>query len=169
MPFIKGRYHINPIAGEVLEAAREAEAALLALENEARAGRTDGNESGRNADDDSDGYANTQAEPGSTRGPIHRVEIEAEELVPSHAGRAGHGHVARVQRSVAITPQGPTENAASSLFSPRGSTPAAPGAAPRNYGGTTSVAARPETHVFSNHGDLLSFLDDQLSRDASTR
>ncbi|HEY4950575.1 MAG TPA: hypothetical protein VIH88_09600 [Candidatus Acidoferrales bacterium] len=34
MPFIRGRYHINAIAGEALEAAREAEAVLLALEHE---------------------------------------------------------------------------------------------------------------------------------------
>jgi hypothetical protein len=40
MPFIRGRYHINAIAGEALEAAREAEAALQALEHEAaQAGR----------------------------------------------------------------------------------------------------------------------------------
>lgn len=35
MPFIRGRYHINAIAGEALKAAREAEAALQALEHEA--------------------------------------------------------------------------------------------------------------------------------------
>ena len=35
MPFIRGRYHINAIAGEALEAAREAEAALLALQHDA--------------------------------------------------------------------------------------------------------------------------------------
>ncbi len=39
MPFIRGRYHINAIAGEALEAAREAEAALLALEHDGWAGR----------------------------------------------------------------------------------------------------------------------------------
>jgi len=35
MPFTRGRYHINAIAGEALEAAREAEAALLALGHDA--------------------------------------------------------------------------------------------------------------------------------------
>ena len=36
MPFINGRYHVNPAMGQALEAAREAEAALLALQRQAR-------------------------------------------------------------------------------------------------------------------------------------
>jgi hypothetical protein len=171
MPFIKGRYHINPIAGEALEAAREAEAALLALENAARAGQGNANGSRRNANDDfTDANGDSaQNSSGAAQGPIHRVEIEAAELVPSHSGRAGRGFVARVHRSVAIAPQGPTEGAASSLFSSRGSAPAGLGAAPANHAGASSVAVRPETHVFSNHGDLLNFLDDQLSRDGGAQ
>jgi hypothetical protein len=33
MPFINGRYHMNAIMGQALEAAREAEAAMRALQN----------------------------------------------------------------------------------------------------------------------------------------
>ena len=58
MPFIRGRYHINAIAGEALEAAREAEAALLALEHDAeQAG----------GDEDAVGTT-TAARPGRGRG-----------------------------------------------------------------------------------------------------
>lgn len=169
MPFIKGRYHINPIAGEALEAAREAEAALLALEDAARASEGRATNSRGSAGDDFAGDDAAQNPSGSAQGPVHRVEIEAAELVPSHTGRAGRGFVARVHRSVLVAPHGPTEGAASSLFSSRGSAPAGVGAAPGNYAGASSVAVRPETHVFSNHGDLLNFLDDQLSQDASAR
>ena len=35
MPFIRGRFHINPIAGQALEAARAAEEALAELEQDA--------------------------------------------------------------------------------------------------------------------------------------
>lgn len=157
MPFIRGRYHINPIAGEALEAARDAEAALLALEQAAR--------NPRDANDDFAAPDDPQGAP-SSPGPIHRVEIEAAELVPSQTGRAARGYVARVHRSVSVAPHAGSESPASSLFSSRGSTPAKAGAAPADYAGTTDVAVRPETHVFSNHGDLLDFLRDQLSRGA---
>ena len=88
MPFIRGRYHLNPIAGQALEAAREAEAAFQALEHAAK--------SGQESDDPEDSAGN-----GARRGaiaPIHHVEIEAAELVPSHSGRAQRGFVARVHR-----------------------------------------------------------------------
>ncbi|MGB6264461.1 MAG: hypothetical protein WBF56_01870, partial [Candidatus Acidiferrales bacterium] len=116
MPFIRGRYHINPIAGEALEAARQAEETLRVLEQRAREGRP-GDDStgygceghncqihqGTGAEDD----ANPQDEESgggtasnAANGPIHRVEIEAAELVPAHTGRAQRGFVARVHRTV---------------------------------------------------------------------
>ncbi|MGH9725137.1 MAG: hypothetical protein ACRD41_08735, partial [Candidatus Acidiferrales bacterium] len=59
MPFIRGRYHINAIAGEALEAAREAEAALRALEQAAQdheSARDEGN-----TDDDGVGARSGQS------------------------------------------------------------------------------------------------------------
>src|SRR5579863_6647409 len=90
MPFIRGRYHINAIAGEALEAAREAEAALLALQHDA------GQASGGEGEDD-----DAESPNGGAKGPIHRVEIEAAELVPAHSGRAQRGFVAHVHREAA--------------------------------------------------------------------
>jgi hypothetical protein len=98
MPFIRGRYHINPIAGEALEAAREAEAALLAIQHAAQANA---------GEEDADGAASaesnapTRVPTGVAKGPIHHIEIEAAELVPSHSGRASRGFVARVHRTIA--------------------------------------------------------------------
>jgi hypothetical protein len=86
MPFIRGRYHINPIAGEALEAARAAEAALSELEEEQHGALGDSADSqgdGGGEDDDEFGGASQ-----GVAGPIHRVEIEAAELVPPHSGRA---------------------------------------------------------------------------------
>lgn len=90
MPFIRGRYHLNAIAGETLEAAREAEAVLLALEHEAAQAR------GQSDNEGDDGEGESASDSG--KGPIHRVEIEAAELVPSHTGRAPRGFVAHVHR-----------------------------------------------------------------------
>jgi len=137
MPFIRGRYHMNPTVGAALEAAREAEAALLALEQRAREQRAS------DGDPDSGGESeeqNADSKPGT--GPVHRVEIEAAEVVPSHSGRATKGFVARVHRM------------------------ACPGA---SDGGNTntgrdSLTSRPETHVFSDHRDLVSFLGDELGK-----
>jgi hypothetical protein len=146
MPFIRGRYHINPIAGQALEAAREAEAALLALQHDAP----------NSAQDQSDGFAydnpsdasasdgDAQSNANASAGPIHRVEIEATELVPSHSGRGERGFVARVHRAAPANP----------------SAPARPGEIPSRV-----YAPPPETHVFSGHGDLVNFLHDQLGRD----
>jgi len=88
MPFIRGRYHINPVLGEALEAAREAENALVALEQEEEHGKESGKDASRG------------------KAPIHRVEIEAAELVPSHSGRGGRGYVARVHRQAASPQDG---------------------------------------------------------------
>lgn len=139
MPFINGRYYANPIMGEALEAAREAEAALAALENRARqnSGAPDGESS-----DESDGASGSQN--GAARGPIHRVEIEAAELVPAHSGRASGGYVARVHRHQPVNSQ--TEASRSGT---------------RTGGNSRGTA---ETHVFADHHDLLNFLRDELAR-----
>ena len=139
MPFIRGRYHMNPTMGAALEAAREAEAALLALEQHAREQRGD------TGDNDSGGHgeAGDGAECSDARrpdtGPVHRVEIEAAEVVPSHSGRAARGFVARVHRAATST---------------NGSSTAT------RY----TVTSPPETHVFSDHHDLVNFLGDQLAK-----
>jgi hypothetical protein len=159
MPFIKGRFHINPIAGQALEAAREAEAALLALEHAAQQERQrqgDGDGDG-NSDAESDASNSNNSAPNvPNAGPIHRVEIEASELVPSHQGRAVRGFVARVHREPALPSQG-------TASSQRGM--------PSRFGGS-NVASRgdangipPETHVFADHRDLVSFLRDELAKD----
>jgi hypothetical protein len=129
MPFVRGRYHINPVLGEALEAAREAEAALLALEEAAR-----GNRDQRN---DSENEENDAAEPERGSGPVHRVEIEAAEVVPPHTGRAQRGFVARIHRRTA------TKDAAASnraYFADGGQEDA-------STNGGSSCAARPEKHM----------------------
>jgi len=135
MPFIRGRYHINPAMGEALEAAREAEAALLALEQWAREQRANGGA----PDSDGDGECDDGDEAAPGTGRVRRVEIEAAEVVPSHSGRAVRGFVAHVHRT------GTADNANA-------------GAA---RGGLTLA---PETHVFSDHRDLVNFLGDELAK-----
>ena len=134
MPFIKGRFHINPIAGQALEAAREAEAALLALEHAAQQERQrQGNDDGDGRDGYDANVSNSQASAPND-GPIDRVEIEASELVPSHQGRAVRGYVARVHRQPVAQ-------------------------------GQSASSAPPESHVFADHRDLVSFLRDELAKD----
>ena len=94
MPFIRGRYHINAVAGEALEAAREAEAALLALQHDAQSAEQNGSDAS-----DKEGAGNGAGGAAHARGPIHRVEIEAAEMVPAHSGRGERGFVARVSSS----------------------------------------------------------------------
>jgi len=159
MPFINGRYYVNPIMGEALEAAREAEAALAALETRAR------QNSGSDANNGAGSRGGFDDEPGAQGasigdGPIHRVEIEAAELVPSHSGRATHGYVARVHRSSADGAP------------PKSAVPAAgPARAASNGGvagrGGTNTSGHAETHVFADHRDLLSFLREELGKDHS--
>src|SRR5271156_2510271 len=139
MPFIRGRYHINAIAGEALEAAREAEAAPLALEHDAAQAGGEENE-----EDDE-----TESARESDKGPIHRVEIEAAELVPAHSGRAQRGFVAHVHREAVEPGQGARGSSAGLGDSPRARfaslrSPRA-GQAP-----TAGNASRPETHVFAD-------------------
>jgi hypothetical protein len=176
MPYIRGRYYMNPVVGDALEAAREAEAALQALEHAAKVARGDtGDEddSGDGSSGATSGSANSSAGGNVTAapGPIHRVEIEATELVPSHSGRAQRGFVARVHRRAG--------NAASAPILGESSAGMAPGNA--NANATSSPLARnvatpgateqgamqpaPETHVFANHNDLTNFLRDQFAQD----
>jgi hypothetical protein len=140
MPFIRGRYHINPVMGEALEAAREAEAALLAIEHEAQ----------QDDDNPSSGAART-ANKG--RGPVHRIEIEAAKVVPSHSGRAMHGFVAGIHRHAAPVSAAPEDesdwrDSGDGAYAPNGST-----------------SPEPETQVFSDHNDLVSFLRAELEKD----
>jgi len=98
MPFINGRYHVNPAMGHALEAAREAEAALLALQQQAR--KTSGDASASVPGDDSaDPEDPSFADASADAAPTHHIEIDAAELVPSNSGRATRGFVARVHRT----------------------------------------------------------------------
>lgn len=166
MPFIRGRYHINAVAGEALEAAREAEAALLALEHDAEQAGGDGDTGN---DDRGTGAA-------AEKGPIHRVEIEAAELVPAHSGRAQRGFVAHVHREGAAPSKGQSSGGAgyaggaSAAGGGRGAA-AQPGTA-NGFGPARpqpeqlpigAYGARPETHVFADHRDLVNYLRDEFA------
>lgn len=166
MPFIRGRYHINAIAGEALEAAREAEAALLALEHDSEQAAED------DAGGDDDGGA-----AGTGKGPIHRVEIEAAELVPAHSGRAQRGFVAHVHREAAQPSgraAGASSDSAATASSRNGRGMAAQRGAANHFGSSRSprpgqlpsggYTARPETHVFADHRDLINFLRDEFAK-----
>ncbi|MGA2510280.1 MAG: hypothetical protein ABSG27_08605 [Candidatus Acidiferrales bacterium] len=145
MPFIRGRYHMNPVMGEALEAAREAESALLALEQQAHAD-----------DNSSDGSRDDDASSAGADSPVHRVEIEAAEVVPPSSGRAQRGFVARVHRLAANPPSTGDQQSPS-------------GAHPWRYLGHPAIAPAPETHVFSDHRDLVNFLRDLLGREAAAK
>jgi hypothetical protein len=163
MPFIRGRYHITAVAGEALEAAREAEAALLTLEHEA------GQVGGYRDDEGDEGEEDSASDSG--KGPIHRVEIEAAELVPSHSGRAQRGFVAHVHREAVQPEQGGrgfVQSAANGNFIESGDGLRAKFASLRSPRAgqvpTAGNAARPETHVFADHRDLVSFLRDEFAK-----
>jgi hypothetical protein len=141
MPFIRGRYHINPVLGEALEAAREAENALVALEQEEEHGKESGNNALRG------------------KAPIHRVEIEAAELVPAHSGRGGRGYIARVHRQAATPQEGDDDFAGTGQKTGKG--------VQRAASSCGEDGSQPETHVFANHGDLFNFLHDELGNDAA--
>ena len=156
MPFIGGRYYANALAGHAIEAARAAEAAAQALKTKAAqkrnasAGGYDGASS--NTTSENGEYENASSDPAYTNdAPIHRVEIEAAEVVPSHSGRAQRGFVARVHRD-----PGAANDAAGGSAAPQSPLP---GQMPsRGY------ASKPETHVFAGHGDLLDFLKTELGK-----
>jgi hypothetical protein len=158
MPFIRGRYHINPIAGQALEAARAAEEALAELEQDAHgvlAGSAD-SQSGAGGEDDDGEFGG--ASQGGGAGPIHRVEIEAAEMVPAHSGRVQRGFVAHVHREVGDVPSG--SNALQRAQHAAPLQVRKPGQYP-----SSAYAPRPETHVFADHRDLVSFLRDQFAKD----
>jgi hypothetical protein len=166
MPFIRGRYHINAIAGEALEAAREAEAALLALEHDAE-------QAGGQADAKDEGGA-----PAAGQGPIHRVEIEAAELVLANSGRAQRGFVAHVHRQGAAPSRSRSSGGSGYIGDASGADSgyglASQPGAPNGFGSVRSrrpgqlpsggYAARPETHVFADHRDLVNYLRDEFAK-----
>ena len=186
MPYIRGRCYMNPVVGDALEAAREAEAALQALEHAAKVARGETGEEddagagsssviGSGAKSSSDAYAK------SASGPIHRVEIEATELVPAHSGRAQRGFVARIHRRAnghaANAPAqdslpGRSNSPSSSIANGNANASASPFARNSSSDSMRPDATRqgamhpaPETHVFSNHNDLTNFLHDQFAED----
>ena len=123
MPFIQGRYHINPVAGQALEAARQLEEALLEhLQEEPDKGSAQG--------DPLSGSGQAEGQ-----GPIHRVEIEAFQAVPSHSGRAVKKFAAKVHR-----------------------------AAPANSS-STQPPQQSSTHVFQDPNELVDFLQQEFSKD----
>jgi hypothetical protein len=163
MPFIRGRYHINPVLGEALEAAREAEASLLALEQEAQ----------QNGEGNAGGGVPASPRPSSARakGPIHRVEIETAEVVPAHSGRVARGFVAQIHRRPAAGGDAGSSSPADEFGASSSGAPGALQSRNATAGASAAQAARargladsrPETHVFSDHRDLLSFLRDELA------
>jgi hypothetical protein len=152
MPYIRGRYHINPVAGQALEAAREAEAALQALEHAGKSGREDGDDGsdgGGTNDGGEDSAGNGSGAGRSVPGPIHRVEIESAELVPSHSGRAQKGFVARVHRHV----QSGSKSGTAFAGRIQSTTP--------EYAPQSTA----ETHVFTDHRDLTNFLSGEFAKE----
>jgi hypothetical protein len=156
MPFIRGRYHINPVMGEALEAAREAEAALQALEHIARqkAGETD-----------DESVNSAQISKGPTHGPVHRVEIEAAEMVPAHSGRGQRGYAMRIHRLPPTDSTADADTESDGAYSDYGSQPAGANGFPARGAGS----GQSDTHIFSNHNDLLDFLRDELANASGSR
>jgi len=128
MPFINGRYHMNPAMGQALEDARNAAEELLAS-SDASHSSPDGE------------LSPDRSESADAKDTIHHVEIDAAEVVPSSTGRSTHGFVARIHRV-------PPDHSSASV---------APSAA----------TLRPETHVFTDHRDLVDFLRRELAHDCS--
>lgn len=151
MPFIRGRYHVNPIAGAALEAAREADEALASLQQAEHCDAA-------GAADKSNGNANT----GAAKGPIRRVEIETAEVVPSHSGRGQRGFVARIHRAGSTAAE--SSNGEQDFF---GAPEPNVSGGSSNAGGRGDSAAAPETHVFSDHQDLTDFLYKAFEKDRS--
>jgi hypothetical protein len=203
MPYIRGRYYMNPVVGDALEAAREAEAALQALEHAAKVARGDTGEeddagagssgtsgssasggsgssasggSGSSASGGSGANSNADASAKSAPGPIHRVEIEAAELVPAHSGRGQRGFVARIHRRANGNANAPGQDSlpgrsnSPSSSTANGNANASASPFPRNFSAPNATRQgamhpAPETHVFSNHNDLTNFLHDQFAED----
>lgn len=154
MPFIRGRYYINPTYGAALEAAREAEEARSSAERSERESKSASTTSG----------ADGRGGQNEAQGPIHRVEIEVTEMVPSHSGRAQRGFVARVHRA-SVTSGAAGKTSADQEFI---NSPASDGAQSRG-GGTQSGRMRAqtaETHVFADPQDLANFLQGEFEKDS---
>ena len=192
MPYIRGRYYMNPVVGDALEAARKpkrrsrpsstpqkwraATQAKKTTPAQARPGANGSNGNGSSASG-SGANSNSDAYAKSAPGPIHRVEIEAAELVPAHSGRAQRGFVARIHRRA----NGNAANASAQDSFPGRSNSPSSSIANGNANASASSSARnssmpdatrqgamhpaPETHVFSNHNDLTNFLHDQFAED----
>ena len=163
MPFINGRYHMNPALGQALEDARSAAEELLASDDASRS----------SSDDD---FAD-RAASSDEKGPIHRIEIESAEVVPGHTGRATHGFVARVHRKVSVgaqqvVPPGRRQNRAPEAPVRGARESVEPGGSVVSgneswLGAADTPQLRPETHVFADHRDLLDFLRSELADDCS--
>ena len=155
MPFIRGRYHINPVMGEALEAARDAEAALLALKQNARHNGDAGNAAG-----------DADAGDSAAKGPVHRVEIEAAEMVPSHSGRAQRGYALRLHR---LPP--PNSDTGYGADGDSDSNADSYGVASRytSHNAAPAGPAQSDTHIFANPDDLLDFLRAELADDCAAR
>jgi hypothetical protein len=153
MPFIRGRYHINPVMGQAIEAARQAEAALAEIEARARQNRSSNPcaDSGDDSyGDDATGFRPAQS---AAKGPVHRVEIEAAEVVPNHSGRAQRGFVARIHHAPATPDAAPGSASGSASDTDDW----------RDASSSASNPPAPETYVFADHGDLVDFLRDALA------
>ncbi len=139
MPFINGRYYINPTIGHAIEAARAAEQERQDAEHGSQ-------HDGTSTHDDVDwnDEAHSTANHAHEHDSIHRIEIEAAELVPSHSGRAARGFVARVHRT------------------------AIRGSENQNHPHAAGPAStHAESHVFTDHRDLVNFLRDELAHDCA--
>jgi hypothetical protein len=117
MPFVGGKFYANPGYGKGVEDARAAET-----------------DAGGVGSDDEDLIGSATREGG--KGAVHRIVIEATEVVPAHTGRAQGGFVAHVHRATG---------------------------GPRGSGLQSKSEARPETHVFTDHRDVADFVSGALS------
>lgn len=154
MPFVRGRYYINPIAGAALEAAREAEDALSSAEQSGHGSKSASSVSG----------AEGRGSQSEAQGPIHRVEIEATEVVPSHSGRAQRGFVARIHRASVTSGASGKASADQNVIDSPGSYGAQSGGVGTQSGRVS--AQTPETHVFADPQDLADFLQGEFEKDS---
>lgn len=118
MPFLAGKFYANPAYGKGVENARAAATDAAAA-------------------DDGSGYEDLVggARHEGGKGAVHRIVIEATEVVPAHTGRAQSGFVAHVHRAAG---------------------------GPRTSGLPSKGEARPETHVFTDHRDVADFVSGAL-------
>lgn len=153
MPFIRGRYYINPAYGAALEAAREAEEVRSSAERSERESKSASTTSG----------ADGRGGQNEAQGPIHRVEIEVAEVVPSHSGRAQRGFVARVHRASVTSGARANSTAADDFIDGPGSG-ARTGS--RAVQGNSVSTEAPEMHVFADPQNLADFLQGEFEKDS---